>query len=301
MNYVYPKFSKHDLCVFRLGGAGLGNLLFIYARALVFAKKNQFDFIWPTWLSFKIGPYIRCEKDKRLYNDLFSNNSGYVQSLNKLFKLVFYKKIKEEHFNTNLPYDNTIIVFDKYIMDFEPLLKYRNIIRKDLIRNLKKENLKALKYEFSNSISVHVRLGDFSVSSEKDLSAGKDNSRLPIMWYVDVINMIRKILGYNIKVYVFSDGRDDELKPITKLGNVERITFGNSISDIFALSQTKLLIASGSTFSMWARFLGETNAISFENQLKCKGLCGIDGFEEEIGNNVELSNDIAEKIRKLYS
>ena len=36
MKYVYPKLSPRDLFIFRLGGAGLGNLLFTYGRALAY-------------------------------------------------------------------------------------------------------------------------------------------------------------------------------------------------------------------------------------------------------------------------
>lgn len=54
MNYVYPKLSEKDLGFIRLGGAGLGNLLFTYARALVYARDHGCQMIWPTWPSVKL-------------------------------------------------------------------------------------------------------------------------------------------------------------------------------------------------------------------------------------------------------
>ena len=59
MNYVYPKLSERDLGFVRLGGAGLGNILFTYARALVYARDHRCRLIWPTWFSFKLGPILR--------------------------------------------------------------------------------------------------------------------------------------------------------------------------------------------------------------------------------------------------
>ena len=37
---LYPMFSKVELLGIRLGGPGLGNLLFIWAHSLVYAKKK---------------------------------------------------------------------------------------------------------------------------------------------------------------------------------------------------------------------------------------------------------------------
>ena len=41
MKYVYPKFDGIDLYFVRLGGSGLGNLLYPFFQALVYAKKEN--------------------------------------------------------------------------------------------------------------------------------------------------------------------------------------------------------------------------------------------------------------------
>ena len=83
---VKIKFSKIDLFDFRLGGPGLGNLLFPWARGVIFARKNNIPVLSPNWKTFKIGTYLRSEKDKRTYNDLFVKNgkSGFSKYYNCL-------------------------------------------------------------------------------------------------------------------------------------------------------------------------------------------------------------------------
>jgi hypothetical protein len=81
------------------------------------------------------------------------------------------------------------------------------------------------------------------------------NTRIGLDWYLSVIKSLRSHFG-QLPVDVFSDGSDEELRPLTSLSGVTRRTFGSSIGDILALSSSAILVASGSTFSMWASYLG---------------------------------------------
>lgn len=299
MNYVYPKLSSIDLYFARIGGAGLGNILFPYARAIVFAKHHNCKVIWPTWMSIKIGTIIRNESDKRFYNNLFQNKSNYIDGLNKINCLITKQKVDESEKNNIKNLDNKIIEFEGFETWFEEIKYDSKLVYEDLITNLNNKNRKCLDFNFDDSISVHVRLGDFGKVMEEDLKKGINNSRLPIEWYVNIINQIRKIVGKDIKVYIFSDGKDEELKQILDLPKVERITFGTSIADIIALSRSKLFIASGSTFSAWARYLGRMSTITYTNQLKCNILTEEDdSFEVETED--EISIELHEKIIKMY-
>ena len=64
-NYTYAKFSDKDFYLFRLGGAGLGNILFPWARAVIYRKKNDIKQLNSTWFTLKIGTFFRRERDKR--------------------------------------------------------------------------------------------------------------------------------------------------------------------------------------------------------------------------------------------
>lgn len=287
--YVYPRFSKYDFLVLRLGGAGLGNLLFTYSRALVYSRMHEIPMIWPTWISIKAGTWIRREKDKRLYHDLFLNRNGSVGGLKKALLLLGKKRVSEKE---ELK-EGKIMEFLGMDGMFEPILEDYALIREDLYRITRDKNKEGLTYDFSDSISVHVRLGDFMQADEKVLSAGAHNTRLPIEWYKSMILQIRKLVGRDVNVYVFSDGRQEELEPLLSLPNVSRVSFGNSIADILALSKANFFIASGSTFSMWARFLGRMGTMTYKNQLKQRLLT-----EDEPAMEFECEDEIPEEYHE---
>lgn len=137
---------------------------------------------------------------------------------------------------------------------------------------------------------LHVRLGDFGKATEAELKAGKHDSRLPITWYCEMLKQVRALCGKTVPACVFSDGTDEELAPLLSMENVQRKTFGNAIADIIALSKAPLFIASGSSFSMWARYLGRQNTICYTNQIKEKILT-----ESDAAFEIEVEDTIPEK------
>ena len=67
--YHYPLLSRPDLGFIRGPGPGFGNLLFPIARALNEAQIQKGIFVRPTMLNLKIGPFLRHERDLRLYHN----------------------------------------------------------------------------------------------------------------------------------------------------------------------------------------------------------------------------------------
>ena len=302
MKYVYPKLSEHDLGFIRLGGAGLGNILFAYARAEVYARDTGCSVIWPTWASLKLGPYLRREKDKRFYGDLFQNREGAVDGLYKLYLLLTSRKVKEKDRDSAAEggAKNTVIEFTGFDGCFEEILYDYAYIRERIILNLRDKNRRALEKNWGAAVGIHVRLGDFTRASEEEVRQGRHDSSLPIEWYVKILQQIREYAGFEVPAYVFSDGEDAELAPLCDLEQVERVTFGTSIGDILALSRFPLLIASGSSFSMWARYLGRNSCICYQNQRKQQILTKEeDAFEYETDG--QLAPEIGEKIRKIFA
>ena len=84
---------------------------------------------------------------------------------------------------------------------------------------------------------------------------------LPIEWYIQVLEAVRRHTGHAHRARVFSDGTEAELAPLLSLPGVQRVEYGSSIADMLALSRARLLIASGSTFSMWASFLHQAPTV----------------------------------------
>ena len=92
MKYTFASLGILESIGFRLGGAGLGNLLFPWARSLVYAKNNHSICISPTWRALKLGPLFRNEKDKRFYSDLFIDSG--ISGLQKFYLLNFSNNVK---------------------------------------------------------------------------------------------------------------------------------------------------------------------------------------------------------------
>ena len=83
--YVYPD----------VGRAGLGNMLFPWARAVLWSKSYNVSVINPTWYKFRIGPYLRRENDKRRYHLLFKS-SGYISGIRKFWLLCLLPRYSEQ-------------------------------------------------------------------------------------------------------------------------------------------------------------------------------------------------------------
>lgn len=284
--------------IVRLGGAGLGNILFPWARAAVFARDHRCEMIWPTWPSVKLGPLLRREKDKRFYGDLFRSN-GEIAGLCKLWKLARLSRVPETEKESISLCDETIVEFCGFEGCFEEILREYEFVRELIVSHLTEKNRCPLETDLSGMIGIHVRLGDFSRVSEEEVKAGRHDSALPIEWYADMVEQIRAYTGREVPALVFSDGTDKELRELLTLPGVSRKSFGTSIADILALSRFPLLIASGSSFSMWARYLGRANCICYKNQRK-QAILTPEETNFEIEVEEQIPDEIGNRIREIF-
>lgn len=304
MRYVYPKLSDIDLGVIRVGGLGLGNMLFTYARALLYARDHEARLIRPTWMSIPIGQILRREKNKRFYHDLFVKDAREIAGLKKAWLLLVGKKISEADLKNidkeqenQLP-DRSIVLFSGMEGEFAPLMGKGNssFLYQHFQTILQEKNREALLFEPGDGICIHVRLGDFTRGSQQELKAGLPNMSIPISWYVAIVKQLREVLPENTPVYIFSDGKDEEMTELLELPYTERITFGTAIADIMAMTKAKIFIASGSTFSRWVRFLGQMTTIAYPGQLKQHLLEeGTENFEIEAE---VIPQEYLERLRK---
>lgn len=253
--YVYPKFSHWDFLFFRLLGPGLGNLLLPWARAILFSKLYGVTLVEPTWPQLKIGTILRREKDLRTYYDLFKSSKSSIQGFHKILLLSSSKKLNEKQGQELMTSglvdlddkENKVIIFEGLGQLFKPLTQYHNLIYQELISIVKDTHLGGLATDFNNSISCHVRLGDFKL-------AGLNT---PLGWYREAIEKLRNELGYCVDCNIFSDGTDEELQQLLDLPKTKRVCFGSSVSDLIALTRSRVLLCGpNSSFSQWALFMG---------------------------------------------
>jgi Glycosyl transferase family 11 len=263
MKYVYPVFDGYDFSLFRIGGPGLGNLLFPWARALIYSEAYSARLVRPTWPQLKIGPFIRREFDSRMYIGVFKNSSIELNGIDRIKILALAKKYNEFSIERyRLESRDCILTTCGMGRFFEPLVSHRTLLL-DRLRSYKAGTLSARKnVPFA---AVHVRLGDFSVLKTDSFHSGiPSNTRLPLDWYVNKLDEVKKNYP-KLDFYVFSDGNDDQLKPILERDKTVRILGGDALDDLLLMSQASLMICSNSTFSAWGAFLADCVSIWHPN------------------------------------
>jgi hypothetical protein len=245
------------VCVSKLPSAGLGNKLFSWAAGVIFSNVNNCPHYIIGMTKFHLGPIMRNEKRKRFYIGFFKNEILFLP-IYTLFNLKF-----------NIPQEKSDqIVSQKgnYIFSEIPhwsdsyckLKDYRSLIQ-DVFWDKLTDNVKnRILRQNAPFIGVHIRMGDF-----KNLTHSEDFSkvgavRTPMSYFIEVINSITIVLGFNPSITVFSDGHEHELKEILSLPNVERAKEDLDIVHLALLSKSQIIIMSaGSSFSHWAGFLSD--------------------------------------------
>jgi len=259
--FAYPRLSKTDLLFVRIGGDGLGNLLFKWARCLATAERQGWRMIWPTWQSFKpknwrVNPY-----DHRTYFDLFRPTDRYVTGWRKPWCLIRYRLIGEQQALAQGAPPGSVVQFQGLRDKFAPFLRDHALVRDELLRIARPHHLAALSESAPAPIAIHVRRGDFVHQASYEDTVNIDNSVLPLDWYIAALQAVRAAAGRDLPAWVYSDGATEELAPLLALPAVQRQDYGSGLGDMLGLSRARLLIASGSTFSMWGSFLGQVPTI----------------------------------------
>jgi hypothetical protein len=287
-----------------VGQGGLGDKLFPFARCAIASRRLGLKRIDPTWLSPHLGPWLRKERDKRFYAGLFRSGFG-VGGLRKWALLALSQRIDEDDLPRLREFGRSplplVVVFNKVRNFFQDIAgDHREVL--DLIMALANPRQTShLASYVPGAIGVQVRLGDL-----KPLPASYKPGdrvgwvRLPLSWYVDVINRIRSCIGSEVPVHVFSDGSDEELTPILALKNVKRCYFGSALADLLALSGCKTLVGSASSFSMWAAYLGRMPAFWFPGFQFQKLYAPEEQFEGEVAGDRDLAPEARAALRKLF-
>jgi hypothetical protein len=289
--YVYPRFSKPDFGLLRLGNRGLGNLLFPWARAVILGHRYRLKLISPTWRTVTAGPILRAERDKRWYWDLFLSRSNYVRGFEKLKVLSTWPRITEKEFvdrSMNDLMERQVVICEGMGNLFRPLLPYAEVV-KDELRQITPERYKPRFVEnLRRTVVVHVRRGDFRPATMDQIERGEGNSQVPMKWYLSVVEKLRFALNETVSTLIVSDGSDSELSEILSLGPSQRLHPGAAIQDLLVLASAGVLIASGSTFSMWGSFVGRMPVIWPRGQL----LQNLYGDQRELEIEMGLSDEL---------
>jgi hypothetical protein len=248
----------------KLPRAGLGNQLFVIAKALFYAKNNNTTIKFLDAQQIKLGPYLRGERSKRNYSRFFKFQKGYFFEI--LWLMIYSRRISKIELsnpNINELYSEHVNINEvpHYSEYFQELIPHRDTII-DLIFNNLTENIQQQVLNLNKiDVAVHVRLGDFQKLSENVDFKNVGSTRTPFSFYIDEI---KKISRFNpeLNFIIFSDGHESELLPLLTLENTFLFKSINDLVDLYQMSKSKILITSaGSTYSYWAGFLGDCEII----------------------------------------
>lgn len=249
--YAYCRFPR----------SGLANKLFVWGRAVRFCETYNAKMIAPHFSQFKIGPFFRRETDKRFYLSLFRPHpSQEISGIRRTFIMLTLRRVSEEFLEGLTKEDALhrihqsgikIITFNGLKDYFKSINGWNREIKRYLEAIVSPKWLHASTHSSVRGIGMHVRLGDMG-----------GEQRHPLEWYVSALRFLRTVTG-PLPISVFTDGKDEELKPILAEGGVAIVRTGSAISDLLALSRSRFLIASGcSSYSAWAAYLGQMPAMT---------------------------------------
>jgi hypothetical protein len=244
---VYIRFPK----------AGLGNMMLVWAKGIVFAHLNNLPFITSSWWGLHWGALLRNERKRRIYSGYFVE-SPVVKRLGAMAKCFLFNVKNEPHvtiLSEEEKQGNTIFLFNKVSTDtdlFGPIRSHRNLLITSLFEALSPKMKKILLTCEKPVIGVHIRRGDFKLG----------NQTTPLDYFIKGIDIIRNTAGTTLPVTIFTDANEKELAGLLLLPLVSIAQDKPDILDILLLSKSKVMILSkSSTFSYWAAFLSSATVV----------------------------------------
>ena len=282
-----------DIVVAKLPNAGLGNKLFVWGAAFIFAKQNNLPLYIIGLNRIHLGPFLRNEKVKRLYYGQFKRQKTEIKLLYWKHKfrgtsIIYEPKIGQ--MKSNYPTQfifNTIPSWRDY---FGNLNQDRIALINEFNVLLSKKVTDRLSIHTTlPAIAIHIRMGDF-----KTLQDGKDfklesATRTPLHYFKQCLLKIREKFSYQIKATIFTDGYKEEVQELLAIENVEFHEADLDVVDLLLLSKSKVIVTSAhSSFSEWAGFLSEAAIIRHPDHIHSRIRIEEDLFEGTIDEYMKL-------------
>jgi hypothetical protein len=255
---------------------GLGNQMFQYAFGKYLAEKFQTELILDVRSfqdqrridtsgvavrryeldCFDINPKFFTERDQRFF---FPTNQFFSKAIHKMERLLRTKiLLYEPHYGFNpLMVDRAIK--DTYLhgywqshLYFEPI---KDLIRRDFTFLLPENRNREIEQKIrqSNSVSIHVRRGDYVNSQIVNLVHGSTT----MFYYKQAIDLVSLQMD-NVSWFVFSDDIRWCKEAFSSLSNVVFVSDklnASSYYEMYLMSQCKHNVIANSTFSWWGAWL----------------------------------------------
>jgi hypothetical protein len=234
----------------------LGNQIFQYAFALNISKKfNTF--------------FLIENRSKSVFFKYFKTKTVDINILNRVLLKLFRKKIKnniyqlgieevdemKQLFADNSYYDG-FFQSEQYFNCNKTYLQKKIIIKKEFKVSFNKKYGKL--FDDNKIIAIHCRLGDYIDWGSDEL--GGKNLTLPQSYYQNALSHIDQLEKY--KIIIVTDDLINIENRFSFLDN-KIIVSENEIIDFQILQNAHLLIISNSSFSWWAAYLNNKNALVY--------------------------------------
>lgn len=220
---------------------GLGNQMFQIATCYAYAKDNNMDYSCPQQTN------QTCSR-KESYTDTILRNVKRNNIVGNWYP------IREPNFYYNkLP----IINYDKiYLSGYFQSAKYFNQYRDELkyLFRPRDEDVEYIKkYDFSNSLCIHVRRGDYLLMSEIHVPQS-------IEYYIEGYKLLKESLNKQIdNIYIFSDDLDwcKNQEFFKELKNTHNVIFvnENDVITLYMMTNCTYHVIANSSFSWWGAYL----------------------------------------------
>ncbi|WP_353083333.1 alpha-1,2-fucosyltransferase [Flavobacterium sp.] len=264
-------FKRKKTVIVKLQG-GLGNQMFQYAVAKgIGFERVFFDLSFLRKHSVSTNDFTAREFELLIFKnikvkEIIKTHFKFLKSkkINKLlgYKFNFITQIENEF--VDIDKNSDVIYLDGYFQSEKYFSHCRELILNDFeYPELDTKNLQIKNQitSFENSVSVHIRRGDF-IKSKAILDI---HGVVPLEFYQTAIDKLIDIYG-DIKLYFFSEDMNfvkENFKSYPNLFFVEGNVGSDSWKDMALMSSCKHHIIANSSFSWWAAWLSKEDGITF--------------------------------------
>lgn len=264
INGTIPKYE--GLVIADLPKAGLGNKLFAWAKAFLFAEQNSLPLYVKGLNQVSIGTFLRKERVKRFYLGQFRFNNNdvtqkYYLNIMKRCKTIFESDGHIKYiagcnnyvFNEIPHWGNR---FGSINQSREMIIPaFYDLLSKRIRNSIIEDNIKP-------EIGMHIRMGDFKELEKNQNFKNVGGVRTPMEYFIKNLHELRSHFNESLHVTIFSDGYPHEMKEILELPNVEMAPTAPDVIDLIRLSRSKIIFTSaGSSFGEWAGYLSDAPVI----------------------------------------
>ena len=252
--------NEQSWCHANLPNAGLGNKLFVWAKARMFSEITGLPLAVTGWTQLQLGAFIRGG-DLRLYLNYFKRVDEVGRRVRsraqKSFAVVREPGLRaaDVHRSRTIYEFSQVPPWSDYFGD---LRDFRERISEALLSSLTEARREELSRCSSPTLCVQVRMGDFRQLKAGENFAHVGGARTPLDYFKQIIEGVREIHGSVLPAEIVTDGKASDLAELLSMPSVTMAPKRSKIADILVMARSKVLVPSvGSTFGYWAAFLGD--------------------------------------------